>query len=83
MHNFFVIEHISDKVTILSDGTTSNETRLGALGSMKLALEKVLGFKHPALVIAGDTMLDKTFDLQDFMRTYFMKNEKVKEQSLF
>ena len=42
-------------IELLNDGTTSNETRLGAVGAICLALEH-LGFNDDVLIIAGDNL---------------------------
>jgi glucose-1-phosphate thymidylyltransferase len=47
--------------TILDDGTASNEGRLGALGDLRLVLER-LGTKGDWLVAAGDNLFE--FDLR-------------------
>ena len=52
------------KITILDDGTTSNETRLGAVRDIQFAVE-TLGLDDDLLVIAGDNLLD--FSLVDFI----------------
>ena len=44
-------------VTVIDDGTSSNETRLGAVRDIQFALES-LGCKDDVLVIAGDNVLD-------------------------
>ncbi len=51
-------------VTVLDDGTESNETRLGAVRDMLFAVEK-LGINEDILVIAGDNLLD--FSLKIFI----------------
>ncbi len=51
-------------ITVLDDGTVSNETRLGAVRDVQFAIEK-LGLKDDLLVIAGDNLLD--FSLTDFI----------------
>ncbi len=51
------------KVRVLDDGTTSNETRLGAVRDMLLAAE---GIQEETLVIAGDNLLE--FSLVPFIR---------------
>lgn len=57
-------------VTVLDDGTSTNETRLGAVRDIELALQYVTGQgAAPAdgyLVIAGDNVLD--FSLTRFIR---------------
>ena len=53
-----------EKITILDDGSISNEERLGALKDIKYALNK-LDIKEDVLIIAGDNLLD--FSLKDFL----------------
>ena len=53
-----------EKITILDDGSISNEERLGALKDIKYALDK-LDIKEDVLIIAGDNLLD--FSLKDFL----------------
>ena len=52
------------KITVLDDGTDSNETRLGAVRDIQFAVEK-LDACEDTLVIAGDNLLD--FSLTDFI----------------
>lgn len=47
----------SQKVTVLDDGTKSNETRLGAVKDIQFAID-TLGLDDELLVIAGDNLLD-------------------------
>ena len=54
----------SQKVTILNDLTTSNETRLGAVKDIQFAIES-LHLNDDLLVIAGDNLLD--FSLTKFI----------------
>ena len=60
-----------EKVTIVDDGTSSNETRLGAVKDIQFAIEK-LGLDDEMLVIAGDNLLD--FSLTTFMNYAKEKN---------
>lgn len=53
------------KITVVDDGTTSNETRLGAVKDIQFAIHK-LGLDDDMLVIAGDNVLD--FSLTHFIR---------------
>jgi len=53
-----------ENITIIDDGTTCNDERLGALNDIKLALMK-FDIKEDVLVIAGDNLLD--FSLNDFI----------------
>ncbi len=78
----------SQKITVVDDGTTSNETRLGAVCDIQYAIEK-LNLDDNMLVIAGDNLLD--FSLTDFiayaqkkqtsciMRYYEGATEKLKK----
>ena len=52
------------KVTVVDDGTESNETRLGAVKDIQFAIEK-LELDDDMLVIAGDNVLD--FSLTKFL----------------
>ena len=51
-------------VTVLDDGTESNETRLGAVRDIQFAIES-LNLEDDLLVIAGDNLLD--FSLKGFI----------------
>ena len=51
-------------VTVVDDGTNTNETRLGAVRDIRFAVEE-LDIKDDALVIAGDNVLD--FSLAPFI----------------
>ena len=55
----------SQKITVVDDGTSTNETRLGAVKDIQFAIEQ-LGIDDDMLVIAGDNVLD--FSLQQFVR---------------
>jgi len=46
-----------EPITIIDDGTTSNETRLGAVGDMLFAIESQ-GIDDDLLVLAGDNLID-------------------------
>ena len=59
------------KVTVVDDGTSSNETRLGAVKDIQFAIEK-LELDDDMLVIAGDNVLD--FSLTEFVRYAKEKN---------
>ena len=52
------------KITVVDDGTSTNETRLGAVKDIQYAIEK-LGLDDDMLVIAGDNVLD--FSLTKFI----------------
>lgn len=53
------------KITVLDDGTSTNETRLGAVKDIDFAIQ-TLQLDDDLLVIAGDNVLD--FSLTTFMR---------------
>ncbi|MBO5851415.1 MAG: nucleotidyltransferase family protein [Clostridia bacterium] len=68
-HKFFNIfndwaKQKPQKITVLNDGTTSNETRLGAVKDIQFAI-KTLRIDDDLLVIAGDNLLD--FSLTKFI----------------
>ncbi len=54
----------TQKVTVVDDGTSTNETRLGAVCDIQFAIES-LKLDDDLLVIAGDNVLD--FSLQKFV----------------
>ncbi len=60
----------AQKVTVIDDGTDSNETRLGAVRDILLAAERTDG---DCLVMAGDNVLD--FSLLHFIR--FAREKKT------
>ncbi len=61
----------SQKITVVDDGTSTNETRLGAVKDIQFAIEKC-GLDSDALVIAGDNVLD--FSLTKFIEYAKQKN---------
>lgn len=52
-------------ITVVDDGTASNETRLGAVRDIRFAVD-ALGIDDDLLIIAGDNVLD--FSLTGFIR---------------
>lgn len=62
-----------DKITVVDDGTDSNETRLGAVKDIQFAIDKH-HLDDEMLVIAGDNLLD-------FSLTTFIKYAKEKNAS--
>lgn len=58
-------EEKSYNVTVVDDGTSTNETRLGAVKDIQFAVEK-LQLEDELLVIAGDNLL--SFSLGDFIQ---------------
>ena len=63
-HHFDAWAKDKKKITVLDDGTDSNETRLGAVKDIQFAIE-TLGLDTDMLVIAGDNVLD--FSLTRFV----------------
>ena len=63
----------SQNITVVDDGTDSNETRLGAVKDIQFAIEK-LNIFDDMLVIAGDNVLD-------FSLTKFISYAQVKKSS--
>lgn len=59
-------------VSVVDDGTSSNETRLGAACDIALAVQKA-GIRENLLVMAGDNVLD--FSLRSFVD--FAENKKA------
>lgn len=51
-------------ITVVDDGTSTNETRLGAVCDIRFAQEK-LGLQDDLLILAGDNVLD--FSLRSFV----------------
>ena len=60
------------KVTVVDDGTSTNETRLGAVKDIQFAIDQ-LGLHDDMLVIAGDNVLD--FSLTKFVS--YAQNKKT------
>ncbi len=63
----------SQKITVVDDGTDSNETRLGAVKDIQFAIDR-LNIDDDMLVIAGDNVLD-------FSLTRFISYSKAKNSS--
>lgn len=63
----------AQKITVVDDGTESNETRLGAVCDVQFAIDK-LSLDDDMLVIAGDNLLD-------FSLTRFIAYAQVKKTS--
>lgn len=65
------LKNISNKITIIDDGTISNENRLGAVRDIELAINS-LNIKDDLFVLAGDNLLD--FSLHEFINYFYQKN---------
>lgn len=55
----------SKKIVIINDGSTTNESRLGAIGDLNLVLNRQK-IQDDVLILAGDNFF--TFDLGEFLR---------------
>lgn len=64
-------EKKSQKITVVDDGTSTNETRLGAVCDIQFAIEK-LQLDDSMIVLAGDNLLD--FSLSTFIKYAVRKN---------
>lgn len=64
-------EKKEQKITVVDDNTTTNETRLGAVCDIQFAIEK-LHLDDDMLVIAGDNLLN--FSLTEFVKYAIDKN---------
>ena len=62
----------NQKVTVVDDGTSTNETRLGAVKDIQFAIDK-LAINDDMLVLAGDNLLD--FSLTEFVN--YAKSKKA------
>ena len=61
-------QHYTKPITIVDDGTSTNETRLGAVGDLLFAMEK-LQLEDDLLVVAADNLLLFTFrEFVDFAK---------------
>lgn len=59
------------KITVLDDGTSTNETRLGAIGDLNFAIES-LNIDDEIMVLVSDNYF--TFSLKDYYNFYKQKN---------
>ncbi|TPX38151.1 hypothetical protein SmJEL517_g00370 [Synchytrium microbalum] len=77
---------------ILNDGSTSNDTRLGAIVDMALAVEK-FSIQEDLLIVAGDTLFLKDFSLEGYLdkasatpgslvTTYTVKDEETRKTGI-
>jgi glucose-1-phosphate thymidylyltransferase len=53
-------QHYTKKITVIDDGTSTNETRLGAVRDLQYAIEKA-GVNDDMLVVAADNLLFFSF----------------------
>lgn len=62
------------KLTVINDGTLSNEIRLGALGDIQYVID-TQAIQDDFMVVAGDNLF--SFELSDFVVFYQDKDENV------
>ena len=67
----WAVKHTTTSIKVIDDGTSSNETRLGAVRDIQYAIEQ-LELDDDLLVMAGDNLLD--FSLAGFIRYAIGKN---------
>ena len=65
---------INKPLTILNDGTTSNENKLGAVGDINFAISQK-NIKGDVIIIAGDNLFD--FGLQDAVDSFKKNNSNI------
>ena len=71
VHHFYAwAEKKTQKITVVDDGTISNETRLGAVNDIQFAMD-TLNIREDVLIMAGDNLLD--FSLTTFIRYALQK----------
>ncbi|XP_077978996.1 UTP--glucose-1-phosphate uridylyltransferase-like [Glandiceps talaboti] len=68
-------------VKILNDNTTSNETRLGAVACIHLAVTQ-FDIQESLIVIGGDTLFGSDFSLQEIITKYKGYNDNQGNTSL-
>ena len=61
-------------LTVIDDGTTSNENRLGAIGDIQFVIEQT-DISDDLMILAGDNLFD--FDLLDFEEFFQEKDADV------
>lgn len=72
--SFRSAKHTTKKITVLNDGTKTNEDRLGAIGDIDFTIKK-LNIKDDLMVIAGDNLFE--FSLADFYAFFKKKQSTV------
>ncbi|XP_069839640.1 glucose-1-phosphate thymidylyltransferase-like isoform X2 [Dendropsophus ebraccatus] len=68
-------------VTVISDGTSTNEERLGAVSCLQLIIEK-FEMNDNIIVIGGDTLFYEDFHLHDVMKKYQVLYKNNNEANL-
>ena len=71
-------------LVLASDGSSKNEERIGAVACIKVGVDKCLGGVERAghvLVIAGDTLFDSRFSLEEFIKEFETVNAKSGESA--
>ena len=73
-------ENDERSVEIVDDGTTSNETRLGAVADIKLALDRIGSPGEDIIVIGGDTLFYEDFNIGDLLKYY--QRKKAEDENI-
>ncbi|XP_040297915.1 glucose-1-phosphate thymidylyltransferase-like isoform X1 [Bufo bufo] len=68
-------------VTVISDGTSTNENRLGAVSCLQLIIE-TFQIDDSIIVIGGDTLFYEDFHLQDVFKRYEVLHKDNKQANL-
>lgn len=61
-------------LTVINDGTTTNDNRLGAIGDIQFVIEK-LNLEDDLMILAGDNLFD--FELMDFAEYFYMVDTDI------
>ncbi len=62
---------------LLCDGSTSNQTRLGAIKDIAFALEAGIGVENDLLIIGGDTLFYSDFSLPSLLRDFEERKDRA------
>jgi dTDP-glucose pyrophosphorylase len=66
----------SFNVKVISDGSSTNETRLGAVAAMRLGIEALPDAIDVGLIVAGDTLLPGV-DIQSCLQTFISSESSI------
>ena len=69
--------NFGSEIKIFNNGSCSNETRLGAVADINFGLDKAGNSLDDLLIIAGDTLFGKDFNLPNFISKF----KELKEQN--
>jgi hypothetical protein len=69
-------------VTIVNDGTESNDDRLGAVADIRFVVESLNISTENILIVAGDTLFFRDFSLRHFVEKFNQLQEILPGRSL-